>query len=91
MNIIFLLLSLFDIVSGIFYLLCFNFPLFYLILFIKGVWSVVSCFLAKEYFFTIFGFIDTIVGIFGFFSIFRIDIFGIALILKGLYSIIFSF
>ncbi|MFH7880796.1 MAG: hypothetical protein QXI09_02190 [Candidatus Aenigmatarchaeota archaeon] len=91
MNLIFFLFSLLDIMAGGFYLTSVSFSPIYLLLLIKGFWTIFSCILAKDYFFSILGFMDAILGFLGLLSFFEIKIIGIAVLIKGLYSIIFSF
>jgi uncharacterized membrane protein HdeD (DUF308 family) len=93
------MLALFDILSGL--LLYFHpvfasdfFIYFSIICLAKGGWSILSAFISKFYF-EFLGVLDIVVGIF-LFMLYRgislpfFSIFGVIIILKGIWSMFFS-
>lgn len=91
MNFLLFFLSLIDIFSGFFLFFSLKFELLYATLFLKGVWTLLSTLPLKDSLGVFLGLIDFMGGLLGFLNIFEFKIVGVFLIIKGAYSIIFSF
>ena len=91
MKFLFLLLSLIDVLAGFSVYFLLDLKIVYLILLAKGVWSLATSVTSKDLGLAFLGFLDFFSSLVGFFSLRDFRYIGLAVLLKGVYSLIFSF
>jgi len=90
-NLLLFALSMIDIVASISIFLKISFYSIYFLLFIKGVWSLITGFLTKDFLIIPLSLIDIFTSLVGIFSIYQLKIIAILCAIKGIYSLLFSF